>query len=257
MAQRERGASARPPRPKGADVAPRPKGADVAPRPASRPRVAERAGVAERAVVAERAAVAERGAVDLRALRARLVELIDPVVTAADLELDELTVSPAGRRLMVRVTVDGETGIGHDELSDISREISAALDDAEARGGDLTPGAYTLEVSSPGVDRPLTLPRHWRRNVGRLVTVRAGERTVTARIMAADADEVTLEGTGPVAFDRLGAGRVQLEFTRLTELADDDFGEEFDSDDDDSDDSDDDDSDDDANGADSPEEDEE
>src|SRR5262245_38878228 len=102
--------------------------------------------------------------VDLRALRNRLQDLVEPVVNEADLDLDGLTVSPAGRRLVVRVTVDGEDGVGHDELSDVSRDISTTLDQAEASGGDITPGAYVLEVSSPGVDRPLTLPRHWRRN---------------------------------------------------------------------------------------------
>jgi ribosome maturation factor RimP len=164
---------------------------------------------------------------DLRILRSRLTALVEPVVVAADLDLDDLTVKPAGRRLVVRVVVDGEAGIGHDELSDISRDISEALDEAEEQGGELTPGAYTLEVSSPGVDRPLTLPRHWRRNVGRLVAVRAGERTVTARITAADADGVTLEGTGHVRFDQLGSGRVQVEFTHLAELAEEDFGDDF------------------------------
>src|SRR5215813_10051043 len=70
----------------------------------------------------------ERPRVDLRALRTRLQDLVEPVVIAADLDLDGLTVSPAGRRLVVRVTDDGEAGIGHDELSDVSRDISDALD---------------------------------------------------------------------------------------------------------------------------------
>ena len=92
----------------------------------------------------------------------------------------------------------------------------------------LTPDSYTLEVSSPGVDRPLTLPRHWRRNHGRLVKVKAAERTLTGRIAAVDDHGVTLEVDGrPVAlgFGDLGPGRVQIEFTRLADLADEDFGE--------------------------------
>ncbi len=153
-----------------------------------------------------RQAVPERPAVDLRALRTRLHALVEPVVAAGGLDLDGLSVSPAGRRLVVRVTVDGESGVGHDELTDVSRDISAALDEAEQRGGELTPGAYVLEISSPGVDRPLTLPRHWQRNVGRLVAVRAGERSITARITAADAVGVTFESVGTVAFDQLGTG---------------------------------------------------
>jgi ribosome maturation factor RimP len=165
--------------------------------------------------------------VDLKALRARLHDLVEPVVTAADLDLDGVAVSPAGRRLVVRITIDGEHGIGHDELSDISRDISAALDDAEQRGGELTPGSYLLEVSSPGVDRPLTLPRHWRRNVGRVVTVRAGDKTITGRVTAADDTGVSFDGATPVPFDRLGAGKVQVEFTHMADLADEDLGEDF------------------------------
>src|SRR5262249_59212884 len=126
---------------------------------------------------------------------------------AADLDRDGLTVKPAGRRLVVRVTVDGESGIGHDELSDISRDISDVLDRAEAREGELTPDAYVLEVSSPGIDRPLTLPRHWRRNIGRLVTVRAHDHTITERIAGVDEAAVGFEATGPGGFGGLGPGR--------------------------------------------------
>jgi ribosome maturation factor RimP len=160
--------------------------------------------------------VSEEPRVDLRALRVRFYELVEPVVSAAELDLDGLTVSPAGRRLVVRVTVDGDAGVGHDQLSDVSRDISTALDRAEQRGSELTPGSYVLEVSSPGVDRPLTLPRHWRRNVGRLVTVRAGGRRITDRVSAADAAGVTFEATGFVHFDAVGAGRVQVEFAYRT-----------------------------------------
>jgi ribosome maturation factor RimP len=178
------------------------------------------------------APAADRGpGVDLRALRARLHNLVEPVVTAADLDLDGVTVSPAGRRLVVRVVVDGENGIGHDELSEVSREISETLDRAEQRGGELTPGSYLLEVSSPGVDRPLTLPRHWRRNIGRLVTVRVGHAQVSGRVTAVDDHGVSLDGGEPIPFDRLGPGRVQVEFTHLADLEDDDFGAEFDDDD--------------------------
>lgn len=161
---------------------------------------------------------------DLVTLRARLHEVIEPVVAATGLDLEELAVTRAGRRHLVRITVDGDSGVGHDELSDVSREISAALDAAEESGGELTSGAYTLEVSSPGVDRPLTLPRHWRRNVGRLVVVRAGDRTLTGRILAADESVVSLDagrGAVTVAFTDLGPGRVQVEFSHVAELADD------------------------------------
>jgi ribosome maturation factor RimP len=177
----------------------------------------------------ERSAAAARPADNLGAVRTRLRTLVEPVVSAAGLDLEDLGVTRTGRRHVVRVTVDGEAGAGHDELTDVSHRLSAALDEAESAAGDLPLDSYTLEVTSPGVDRPLTLPRHWRRNTGRLVSVRVEQRTVTARIA-----EVTDAGVsfadpgpaGPVPFDQLGPGRVQVEFNRLAELSEEDFGDE-------------------------------
>jgi len=81
-------------------------------------------------------------------------------------------------------------------------------------------GDYQLEVGSPGVDRPLTLPRHWRRNVGRLVTVAAAGRSLTGRVTAADDTGVVLDVDGNVnrvPYAELGPGKVQIEFKRLDE----------------------------------------
>jgi len=161
---------------------------------------------------------------DLAALRSRLRGLVEPIVTREGLDLEDLTVAPAGRRYVVRITVDGDGGVGHDELSDVSREISTGLDEAERTQGELTPDAYTLEVSSPGIDRPLTLPRHWRRNVGRLVKVKVGERLLAGRVTAATEAGISLDGR-EIAFDELGPGRVQVEFQRLTELSEEEIGE--------------------------------
>ncbi|MEQ4305439.1 ribosome maturation factor RimP [Plantactinospora sp. B6F1] len=181
---------------------------------------------------------------DPSARRLRLRAVIEPVVTAAGYDLEDLSVSRAGRRYVVRVVVDGDGGVSLDAVADVSRLLSKALDQAEETGGDLVAGEYQLEVSSPGVDRPLTRPRHWRRNVGRLVkvTVRgpgerpepggvdewppaAGDRQLTARVVAADDERVVLEtDAGPVgwAYPDLGPGRVQVEFSRLDEIAEDD-----------------------------------
>jgi|SRR5262245_22522954 len=178
----------------------------------------------------ERGAAAPRPADSLGALRTRLRNLVEPVVSEAGLDLEDLGVSRAGRRHVVRITVDGEDGVGHDELTDVSHRLSAALDDAEATAGELPVDSYTLEVSSPGVDRPLTQPRHWRRNVGRLVAVRASQGSFTARVADVTTDGVAFAAPGPaeaVPFAQLGPGRVQVEFTRLAELSDEDIGEEF------------------------------
>jgi ribosome maturation factor RimP len=152
--------------------------------------------------------------------RARLAAAVEPVVAAAGYDLEELAVSRAGRRYVVRVTVDADGGVSLDAVAVVSRALSAALDEVPETGGELVPGEYTLEVSSPGVDRPLTLPRHWRRNVGRLVTVRAGQRQVTGRVLAADGAGVELEVDAvpqTVAHADLGPGRVQVEFSRPDE----------------------------------------
>jgi ribosome maturation factor RimP len=165
---------------------------------------------------------------DLASLRARLTALIEPMVAREGMDLEEVTVTRMGRRHLVRVTVDADGGIGHDELSDVSRAVSDALDEAEERSGELTPGSYTLELSSPGVDRPLTQPRHWHRNVGRLVAVRIAGRSVTGRVTATDQRGVSLDVDGrrlDATFDELGPGRVQVEFARLADLTEEEFGE--------------------------------
>jgi ribosome maturation factor RimP len=158
----------------------------------------------------------------------RLREVIEPVVAAAGYDVDGLSLSRAGRRHLVRLTVDGDGGVNLDAVAEVSRLVSAALDAVEAGGEQLFAGEYELQVSSPGVDRPLTLPRHWRRNVGRMVQVRAGDRQLTGRVVAADDEGVVLavgDESHEVPYGSLGAGKVQLEFTRLEALTDEDLEE--------------------------------
>jgi ribosome maturation factor RimP len=186
--------------------------------------------------------------------------VVEPVVAAAGYDLEDLLLSRAGRRHLVRVVVDGDGGVSLDDIAQVSRAVSAALDAAEESGGELLPGEYALEVGSPGVDRPLTLPRHWRRNVGRLVAVQVrpapgtalasgqpeGDRQLTGRVLAADDTGIVLELTGgpargsgggsgraaageprELAYERLGPGRVQIEFTRWGEAEDGDEPDEL------------------------------
>ena len=160
---------------------------------------------------------------------ARLTGWIQPVVDAAGYDLEELVVTPAGRRSVVRVVVDRDEGVTLDDVAEVSRAVSAALDEND---GELGRAPYVLEVTSPGVDRPLTEQRHWRRNSGRLVTVAVGPagaaEQVTGRVLEVGADGVTLAVEAPgkpgarrrppterqVPWAELGAGRVQVEFGR-------------------------------------------
>ncbi|PXY33129.1 ribosome maturation factor RimP [Prauserella sp. PE36] len=100
-------------------------------------------------------------------LASRLEPVVAEAVTAAGFDLDALDVQQAGRRKLVKVVVDGDDGVGLDEVAEVSRAVSAVLDAHDH----LIAGAYTLEVTSPGVDRPLTSRRHWRRAKFRLVRV--------------------------------------------------------------------------------------
>jgi ribosome maturation factor RimP len=128
-------------------------------------------------------------------------ETLEPVVAdavaRAGFDLEMLHVQQAGRRQLLKVVVDSdaaEGGIGLDQVAEVSRAVSEALDALEdsRSAGSVLGGSYTLEVTSPGIDRPLTKPRHWRRARLRKVAVRQGEDSYTARVGDADDAGVAL-----------------------------------------------------------------
>ena len=130
----------------------------------------------------------------------QIAGLLTPILAQHGLDLDAVEVVPAGKRRLLRIVVDGDGPHGRgpllDDIAEATKALSAALDAAEKVVGN---HPYTLEVSSRGVGRPLELPRHWRRNVGRLVAVQtaAGE-AFTGRITAADEEAVELDVEGTV-----------------------------------------------------------
>ena len=144
--------------------------------------------------------------------------VVGPVLEGFGLELDALEVVPAGKRRVVRLVVDGDGPKGRgpllDDIASASQAVSAALDSSDAMGQ----AAYTLEVSSRGVGRPLTEEKHWRRNRGRLVKVSLADGTeVTGRIVAAAPDAVRLEVAGAereVAYAEVAKALVQVELNR-------------------------------------------
>jgi ribosome maturation factor RimP len=139
--------------------------------------------------------------------------LRDPLsVLGLDLEGVELT--PAGKKRVLRVAVDKDGGVTLDDIAEATRAVSRELDGEDLMGEQ----AYTLEVTSRGVDRPLTEPRHWRRNHDRLVraTLRDGTQ-LTGRIGESDESGVTLEVSGTprrLEFDAIAKALVQIEFNR-------------------------------------------
>ncbi|MFB8037372.1 ribosome maturation factor RimP [Streptomyces sp. NPDC056004] len=150
----------------------------------------------------------------------RLRGLLEPLVSAEQLDLEEIEVSRVGRRRVLRIVVDSDEGVELDACAELSRAISEKLDETDAMGD----GEYNLEVSSPGAERPLTEHRHYVRATGRLAkfSLREGGELV-ARILAVDEEGIDLEVPGVkgrkptsrrVAFDEIAKARVEIEFSR-------------------------------------------
>ncbi|MFD5574037.1 ribosome maturation factor RimP [Streptomyces cadmiisoli] len=150
----------------------------------------------------------------------RLRELLEPLVTSQGLDLEEIAVDSVGRKRVLRVVVDSDTGADLDAIADVSRALSAKLDETDAMGE----GEYTLEVGTPGAERLLTQHRHYLRATGRLVDFRLAEGAeLVARILTVDDEGVDVEVPGVkgrkptgrrLAFADIAKARVQVEFSR-------------------------------------------
>ncbi|MFF8833559.1 ribosome maturation factor RimP [Streptomyces sp. NPDC015131] len=150
----------------------------------------------------------------------RLRGLLEPLVSAKDLDLEEIEVTRAGRRRMLRIIVDSDQGVELDTCAELSRAISDKLDETDAMGDE----EYVLEVGSPGADRPLTEHRHYVRATGRLVKFQLHEGgDLVARILSVDDEGLDLEVPGVkgrkptarrVAFPDIAKARVEIEFNR-------------------------------------------
>jgi len=148
-------------------------------------------------------------------VREHLIGLLAPTVRSLGYDIEDVTVTPAGRRRLVRLIIDADDGVDLDAVAEVSHAVSQVLDSPEA--DELLTGPFVLEVSSPGVDRPLTEPRHWRRATGRLVSTAVDGSPVTGRVVGCDETGVRLDVDGDervVGWPALGAGRVQVEFSR-------------------------------------------
>ncbi|MGH3331497.1 MAG: ribosome maturation factor RimP [Nocardioidaceae bacterium] len=146
--------------------------------------------------------------------RDRLAGVLTDPLAAVGLDVEAIDLTPAGRRRLLRVAVDKDGGVTMDEIADATKEVSRLLDESDVMGEH----PYTLEVTSPGTDRPLTLPRHWRRNQGRLVKVSCKDGAgFTGRITGSDEQRATVDVDGhqrDVEYDDVAKARVEIEFNR-------------------------------------------
>lgn len=146
-------------------------------------------------------------------------QIVTPIAAALNLDVEDIEIRKTGNRQLVRIILDKDGGIAMDEVATATRAISDELDEVTELAA-----PFTLEVTSPGVDRPLTLPRHWRRNIGRLVRIElANSAPVEGRIIAATDAGVTLQikqAQREFALTQISRAIVQVEFNRPSEVAD-------------------------------------
>jgi ribosome maturation factor RimP len=140
-----------------------------------------------------------------------LTELLSPAIKSAGFILEEVKVTPAGKRRIVAVIIDGEErNPSLDEVTVVSRKVSDILENY-SQLGDLP---FTLEVTTPGVDRPITLPRHWRKNIGRLVRITPNEgEPFSSRINSATDESVALESK-EIKYSDIKRAVIEIEFNR-------------------------------------------
>ena len=152
------------------------------------------------------------------ALKDQISELLTPAVLEAGFYLEDIHIATPGSHRIVTCIVDGDSSLNLDQVTSVSRIISELLDVAPFMGE--TP--FTLEVTSPGVDRPLTLPRHFAKNHDRLLKVIRNDGTEVVGRIASNTDEsVTLTVTTKkesheevLAFVDIKRALVEVEFSR-------------------------------------------
>ncbi|GAA3529963.1 ribosome maturation factor RimP [Aeromicrobium panaciterrae] len=144
----------------------------------------------------------------------RLESLVSDCVAPLGMDVEAVELRQGGRRKVLRIALDADGGIGIDQITTATRALNEALDSSDVMGAE----PYTLEVTSRGVERPLTLPRHWRRNTGRLVRVTlADDSTLDGRI--GDSDDTGVELTTKkdatrIPYDQITTALVQTELNR-------------------------------------------
>ena len=135
---------------------------------------------------------------------------IAPIIEASGLYLEEVTLT-GGSPTILAVIVDSDTHLNLDQVTSVTKEISEVLENLAELGE--TP--FTLEVSSPGIDRPLTLPRHWRKNHGRLATLKLHNGQLVKGRISEYLDEKVKIDEQEVALADIEKANVEIEFKSL------------------------------------------
>ena len=120
----------------------------------------------------------------------QVAAVITPAIQALGFYVEDISITSAGRRSMLTVIVDGDTHLSLDQVTVATKAISEIVENLPTLGNN----PFTLEVTSPGLDRPLTKPRHWRKNKDRLIKIVLNDgKEITGRIKDSTEDEVIVD----------------------------------------------------------------
>ena len=138
-------------------------------------------------------------------------DAVTPALSALGFYLEDVTITSAGRRSMLTIIVDGDTHLSLDQVTSATKAIGEIVESIQSLGE--TP--FTLEVSSPGLDRPLTKPRHWRKNIDRLVkVVLLDGKEIKGRIKAANEVSATVNES-EIKFSDIKRASLEVEFKQV------------------------------------------
>jgi len=138
-------------------------------------------------------------------------DAVTPALSALGFYLEDVTITSAGRRSMLTIIVDGDTHLSLDQVTSATKAIGEIVESIQSLGE--TP--FTLEVTSPGLDRPLTKPRHWRKNIDRLVKVVLFDgKEIKGRIKAANENSATVDES-EINFADVKRASLEVEFKQV------------------------------------------
>lgn len=138
-------------------------------------------------------------------------DAVTPALSALGFYLEDVTITSAGRRSMLTIIVDGDTHLSLDQVTSATKAIGEIVESIQSLGE--TP--FTLEVTSPGLDRPLTKPRHWRKNIDRLVkVVLLDGKEIKGRIKAANENSATVDES-EIKFSDIKRASLEVEFKQV------------------------------------------
>ena len=155
------------------------------------------------------------------ALKDQIAQLFEPALHQADYFLEDINIATPGQHRIITIIVDGESALNLDQVTVATKLISELLDEAAFMGE----SPFTLEVTSPGIDRPLTLPRHFIKNLTRLIKVTKNDgEVITGRATQATDSELTLEVAVKketietvISYSDIKRATVEIEFNRKDE----------------------------------------